>query len=126
MKNVKITKGDYEGQILKGHRYYYDYLHTGNSPDLFSIQTPNGDKTITSDFVDIEHYEQQCLQEELTRLSATVGDLVVIIRAGSGSYIHGWNNNIPPTITNITSRGYVEVDDGAARMFRPDVKIVNL
>lgn len=86
MKQVKIIEGKYKGQTFEGHRFYYDYLHTGSSPDLFMIKTPDEDATITSDSVDVQHYESQLLQEELVRLGANVGDMVKIIRSGSGSY----------------------------------------
>jgi hypothetical protein len=38
MKQVKIIDGKYAGQIFEGHSFYYDHLHTGNSPDLFTVK----------------------------------------------------------------------------------------
>lgn len=126
MKKVKVISGKYEGQIFDGHRFFYDYQYTGSSPDLFTIKTSDGDVTITSDKIDIEHYEVQLLEEELERLGAKVGDVVKIIRAGSGSFMRGWDNKVPHIITKITSGGYVEFDNGMGKMFRPDVEVVIL
>lgn len=124
MKKVKIISGKYDGQIFDGYRFFYDYKHTGSSPDLFTIKTSDGDVTITSDKIDVEHYEAQLLEDELKRLGANVGDTVNIIRAGSGSYMRGWDNKSLHTITKITSGGYVEFDNGMGKMFRPEVKVV--
>ena len=123
MKKVRIISGKYAGQILDGHRFYYDYLHTGNSPDLFTVITNNGEITITSDNIDVNHYENQLLEEQLERLGADVGDVVRIIRSGSGSYRKDWNEKALHKITRITASGYVQFDDGLAEMFRPDVEI---
>jgi hypothetical protein len=124
MKQVKIIDGKYAGQIFEGHRFYYDHLHTGSSPDLFIVKTPDGEITITSDRIDVEHYEKQLLDDELERLGAKVGDVVKIIRSGSGSYRHGWKEKTHHKITRITSHGYVQFDDGMAEMFRPDVEVI--
>lgn len=124
MRRVKVTSGEYAGKEYEGCRCYYDYLHTGNSPDLFIIKTPNGDKTVTSLQIDVAHYEAQLLEEEIKRLGAKVGDVVNIVCSGSGSYAEDWNENIPHQITNITSNGTVEFDNGLATMFRPDVEII--
>jgi len=123
MKQVKIIDGKYAGRIFEGHRFYFDHLHTGNSPDLFTVKTPEGEMTITSDRIDVEHYEKQLLREQLIRLGANIGDTVKIIRSGSGSYKRGWDEKAPHKITKITSSGYVQFDDGMAETFRPDVEI---
>lgn len=125
MKQVKVISGKYEGQIFDGHRFFYDYQYTGSSPDLFTIKTPDGDITITSDKIDVKHYEAQLLEEQLNRLGANVGDTVKIIRSGSGSYRRGWDDKALHKITKITSSGYVQFDDGLAETFRPDVEVVN-
>ena len=125
MKKVKIISGEYNGMVVDGHRFYLDNLHTGSSSDLFEIY-PNGErKVITSDKIDVVHYETQLLEDELKRLGANVGDVVIITRSGSGSYQKGWNVNETHIITKITPSGYVEFDNGLAKMFRPDVKIVS-
>lgn len=124
MKKVKIISGKYAGQIYDGHRFYYDYLHTGHSPDLFTIITGDGEITITSDKIDVDHYEKQLLEEQIERLRANVGNFVRIIRSGSGSYCKGWNEKELHKITKVTSSGYVQFDDGLADMFRPDVEVV--
>jgi hypothetical protein len=126
MRKVKVIDGKYSGQIFDGHRFYFDHLHTGNSPDLFTIETPEGRVTITSDRIDVEHYEEQLMIEELERLGAKVGDTVNIIRSGSGSYRKGWNDTVSHKITRITSNGYIQFDDGMAEMFRPDVEVVQI
>lgn len=124
MNKVKVISGEYAGKIFEGHRYYYDYRHTGSSPDLFFILTEDGEVTITSDKIDIKHYEDQLLIEELKRLGAKVGDTVRIVRSGSGSYCKGWKAKDTHKITRITSGGYVQFDEGMAEMFRPDVELV--
>lgn len=125
MKKVKIISGEYNGMIVDGHRFYLDHLHTGNSPDLFEVYIDGERKVITSDKIDVAYYENQLLEDELKRLGAKVGDVVTISRTGSGSYQKGWVVNDKHTITNISSNGYVEFDNGVAKMFRPDVKIVS-
>lgn len=124
MKKVKVINGKYDGQIFDGHRFFYDYQYTGSSPDLFTIKTPDGDVTITSDNIDVEHYEAQLLEEQLERLGAKIGDTVRIIRSGGGSYKRGWDEKVLHTITKITSGGYVQFDDGLAETFRPDVEVI--
>jgi hypothetical protein len=64
------------------------------------------------------------LDKELERLGAKVGDMVNIVRSGSGSYRHGWNDKDTHKITKITSNGYVQFDNGMAEMFRPDVEVI--
>ena len=125
MKKVKIISGEYKDMILDGHRFYLDHLHTGNSADLFEVYFKGERKVITSDKIDVAHYENQLLEDELNRLGARVGDVVTISRAGSGSYQRGWVVNDTHTITNVSPNGYVEFDNGLAKMFRPDVKIVS-
>ncbi|QHI73801.1 hypothetical protein [Aminipila terrae] len=124
MKKVKILMGEFSGCEFEGYRYYCDYLHTGNSPDLYIIKTPEGEMTVTSDKIDISHYEAQLLDEELTRLGAKVGDTVKIIRSGGGYFKNSWDSKIPHKITRITPSGYVQFDDGMGEMFRPDVEVI--
>lgn len=124
MKKVKVISGQYEGQIFEGHRFFYDYQYTGSSPDLFTIVTPTGNVTITSDKIDVNHYEAQLLEDELERLGAKVGDIVNIVRTGSGSFMRGWDDKVTHIITRITPSGYVEFDNGLGKMFRPDVCVV--
>lgn len=40
--------------------------------------------------------------------------------------MRGWDNKVPNIITNITSSGYVEFDNGMGKMFRPDVETATL
>lgn len=124
MKHVKILDGEYAGQILEGHRFYLDHLHTGNSPDLFTVKTPDGNMTITSDKIDVEFYEEQLLADELLRLGANIGDTVKITRTGSGWYRSGWDKDALHQITKISPSGYVEFDHGMGQMFRPDVELI--
>lgn len=66
MKKVKVISGEFGGNTFDGHRFYYDYKHIGSSPDLFMIATSDGEKTITSDKVDVEHYEKQLFKMKST------------------------------------------------------------
>lgn len=124
---VKITdkKHKYFGQELEGYCFYYDYQHTGNSPDIYIIKTPEGERKILSTQIDVEHYENQRLYKEIERLGANVGDKVRIIKSGSGGSKVGFNLNEPHIITNISPSGHVYFDNGMADMFRPTVEIVS-
>ncbi|WP_138753555.1 hypothetical protein [Paenibacillus sinopodophylli] len=123
-KTVKVTDPNHNlfGQELAGARVYFDIHHTGNSPDLYLIVTPNGEQRILSTQIDEKHYDDQGREEGLKRLGAKVGDVVMITRSGSGSSNAGFSTNVPHTITAICKYGDdVTFDNGEARMFRPDV-----
>ncbi|MFY0545477.1 hypothetical protein [Brevibacillus sp. H7] len=126
MKKVKVTdpRSPYFGQELEGYCWYYDYLHTGDSPDLYIVKTPEGKKQLLSTQIDEKHYEAQELAEEIERLGANVGDTVMILRTGSGSSVAGFSTKVPHVISHISSSGTVTFDNGAATMFRPDVERV--
>lgn len=124
---VKIIDKDspYFGQEVEGHRWYYDHLHTGDSPDLFVIQTSDGEKQILSTGIDIDHYKNQLLTREKNRLSASVGDEVMITKSGSGSFCRGWDISTPHFISEICSSGHIYFDgypNGGACIFRPEVQ----
>lgn len=114
----------YYGQELEGYCVYYDVNHTGSSPDLFHIKTPDGNVPILSTKIDAKHYWDQRRQEQIERLGANVGDIVIITRSGGGSFNRGFDLKEPHKITSIDSSGYVEFDNGEAKTFRPDVTIV--
>lgn len=125
---VKITDKDhkYFGQELPGACVYYDIYHQGNGgPDLFFIRTPEGEQNILSTSIDTGHYWNQRRQEEIDRIGANVGDMVRIIRGGSGGCDAGFDWNAPHVITKIDSSGHVEWDHGAAFGFRPDVEVLH-
>jgi hypothetical protein len=127
MTTVKVIdpKSPYYGQEFEGGCFYYDVYHTGDSPDLFIIKTPDGDKQILSTSIDTEHYWNQRRQEHIERLGADVGDTVIITRSGGGSCKRSFDISIPHKITAIDSGGHVKFDDGEATFFRPDMIKVN-
>lgn len=127
MATIKVTdpKNPYCGQELEGGCFYYDIYHTGSSPDLFLIKTPDGEKQILSTSIDTEHYWNQRRQEHIDKLGANVGDTVIITRSGSGYSKRNFDISIPHKITAIDSSGYVKFDDGEATYFRPDVTKVS-
>ena len=120
---------EYYGQELQGCCVYYDYKHIGNGgPDLYEAFTPDGDRfTISSERIDVDHYEAQRLKEEINILGANVGDTVMIIEAGSGGYSKDWDISKPHVISKISSGGSVWFDnypEGGAYIFRPKVTLV--
>lgn len=123
MTTVKVTdpKSPYCGQELEGDCIYYDVNHTGSSPDLFLIKTPDGEKQMLSTGIDTEHYWNQRRQKHIDKLGANVGDTVIVTRSGGGYSKINFDLSIPHKITEIDSSGYVKFDDGEATYFRPDV-----
>ncbi|SFG06848.1 hypothetical protein SAMN05660649_00552 [Desulfotomaculum arcticum] len=124
---VRVIDPDspYYGQEFEGGCVYYDVYHTGDSPDLFLIKTPEGEKIILSTSIDTEHYWNQRRQEQIERLGANVGDTVIITRSGGGCFTRDFDCSKPHKITKIDSSGYVEFDGGLAKTFRPDVILVD-
>jgi hypothetical protein len=126
---VKVTdpESPYCGQEFEGNCVYYDLYHTGSSPDLFNIKTPEGSVNLLSTQIDEDHYWNQRRQEHIERLGADVGDTVIVTQYGGGSFDRNFKYHEPHLITKIDSSGYVEFDNGAAKTFRPDVtKVENL
>ncbi|EGW40490.1 hypothetical protein [Desulfosporosinus sp. OT] len=123
---VKVIdpQSPYCGQEFEGGCLYYDINHTGSSPDLFQIKTPEGERRILSTSIDVEHYWNQRRDEHIKKLGANVGDTVLITRSGGGSFKQGFDLLKPHKITGINSSGYVEFDNGEATTFRPDVKVI--
>jgi len=123
---VKVIdlRSPYCGQEFEGGCVYYDIYHTGDSPDLFLIKTPQGERQILSTSIDVEHYWNQRRDEHIKKLGADVGDIVLITRSGGGSFKLGFDCLKPHKITGIDSSGYVEFDNGEATIFRPDVKVI--
>jgi hypothetical protein len=133
-KELKILITDpndeFVGQKLTGHCVFYDVYYRGGTgqpiEDLFLATLPDGSKKkYLSSQINTMHYEGQLLEEEIERLGAKVGDIVKIVRTGSGSYSSGFKADEPQTITKIDSTGYVEFSNGIARMFRPDVEVIS-
>lgn len=125
---VKITdpKSKYFGQEFDGGCAYCDVYHTGDSPDLYIVKTPDGDKRFLSTQIDVDYYKAQRLVEEIERLGAKVGDRVIITRSGSGCSKADFKIDESHVITDIDYMGYVDFDNGAAKNFRPDVKVVSV
>ena len=123
---VKVIdpKSSYCGQEFEGGCVYYDIYHTGSSPDLFLIKTPEGDKQILSTSIDVDHYWNQRRAEHIKHLGADVGDTVLITRSGGGYSKQGFDYSTPHKIKGINSSGYVELDNGEATIFRPDVQVI--
>lgn len=123
---VKIIDRGHElyGHILDGSRSYYDVHHTGNSPDLFSVEVEGLRMQVLSTQVDVEHYDAQLLAKEMARLGAKVGDTVTITKTGSGCYSSGWAKAGSHEITKIDPSGHVEFDGGEGSMFRPEVQVI--
>jgi hypothetical protein len=127
MAMVKVIdpKSPYCGKEFEGGCLYYDVYHNGNSPDLFIIKTPDGEKQILSTSIDNEHYWNQRRQEHIERLGADIGDMVIITRPGGGWSKKNFDISTPHKITAIDSSGYVNFDGEEATYFRPDVIKIN-
>ncbi|MDH6371786.1 hypothetical protein M2444_003585 [Paenibacillus sp. PastF-3] len=114
------------GQELGGSRIYFDYYHRGGKPDLYQAEAPEGGfYRLLTNQIDEEHYEAQELAREVERLSANVGDTVMITRMGSGGSKANFDIKEPHVITKITPSGTVYFDDGEANGFRPDVIVIS-
>lgn len=125
MKVKVIDKENkYYGMEFDGHCIYYDIDHTGHSPDLYNIHTPDGDMQILSTKIDEQHYWNQRRDEEIKKLGANIGDTVIIKRMGSCSCYHDFDTAVPHIITEIDSTGHVDFDNGRAKCFRPDIEVV--
>jgi len=121
-------KSEYLNQEFKGACIYYDIHHTGgnNVVDLFRAEIKPGEKkTFYSTQIDVPHYENQLLQERINELGANVGDTVIILELGSGSYKAKFDMSKPYLITNITSSGHVQFNNGEADIFRPKIQKIN-
>ncbi|SPF54089.1 conserved hypothetical protein [Candidatus Desulfosporosinus infrequens] len=118
------SQSPYCGQKFEGGCVYYDIHHTGSSPDLFIIKTPEGLKQILSTSIDVDHYWSQVREEQIERLGAEVGDTVLISREGGGTFKRGFDYSKPHKISRIDSSGHVEFDNGEATIFRPNVKVI--
>lgn len=72
-----------------------------------------------------EFKKSDCLAYEIQQLGANVGDVVKIIKRGSGWYNGTFDSSLDHKITGIDWTGHVEFDDGVAVMYRPEVEIVS-
>lgn len=123
---VKVTDKNHPlyNQEFDGYRFYFDYLHTGDSPDIFIIKTDKGEMKILSTQIDEESYEKQEIEEAIKTIGGNVGDTVMIVESGSGSFKANFSYDVPHVITKITPSGHVEFDNGEATIFRPKVKVL--
>ena len=116
--------------IVDGHRFYLDHLHTGSSPDLFEIY-PNGErKVITSDKIDVEHYEAQLLEDELKRLATKYSKERDIFYLGRGlDYVVAMEGSLKlKEISYIHSEAYAsgELKHGPIALITEDTPVVAL
>ncbi|MDU7948730.1 MAG: hypothetical protein E7J31_09840 [Clostridium sp.] len=128
MFDIKVIdkESEFYGQSLKGSCFYYDIKHTGDSDDLYIAETKDGRKIkLLSSQIDEEYYHKQELQEVSNELGASIGDSVLILEGGSGSYSRGWKKEGIHVITNIDFTGHVTFDNGSATIFRPKLQLVN-
>lgn len=127
MFDIKIIdfESEFYGQTLKGSCFYYDINHTGDSDDLYIAVTKDGRKIkLLSSQIDEEYYHSQELEKVIKKLGAKIGDKVVILETGSGSYSSYWKQEGVHNITDIDSTGHITFDNGSATIFRPKVKVV--
>lgn len=128
MFDIKIIdkESEFYGQSLKGSCLYYDIKHTGDSDDLYIAETKDGRKiNLLSSQIDEEYYRKQELQEVRKQLGVGIGDNVIILEGGSGSYSRDWEKEGIHVVTNIDSTGHVTFDGGRATIFRPRLQLVN-
>ena len=125
--NVTVTDKTHVhyGKTFEGRRIFFDYQYTGNSPDVFQIITANGKETILSTQIDADDYERQEIEKEMARLGAKAGDVVKIIKSGSGSYSANFEEEDIHVITTISPSGHVTFDEGEATIFRPIVQVIS-
>ncbi|WP_144054979.1 hypothetical protein [Clostridium thermobutyricum] len=66
----------------------------------------------------------KAVKKFIESLGANVGDKVIVLQGGSGSYSSDWDNEGEHTITDIDFAGNVEFDNGKAKIFRPRIKLI--
>lgn len=115
---INDPNSEYFGQEFDGGCVYYDLYHTGSSPDLYIVKTPDGERRYLSTQIDEDHYKAQLFTEEVERLGAKVGDKVIITRTGGGTFRAGFKADEPHIITGIDYLGYVKFDNGTAECFK--------
>lgn len=128
MFDIRIIdkESEFYGQSLKCSCFYYDIKHTGDSDDLYIAETKDGRKIkLLSSQIDEEYYHKQELKEVSKQLGASIGDSVLILEGGSGSYSRDWKKEGIHVITNIDFTGHVTFDSGSATIFRPKLQLVN-
>ncbi|WWU66656.1 hypothetical protein QJR26_18100 (plasmid) [Clostridium baratii] len=64
------------------------------------------------------------LEKFIEALGAKIGDRVIILKEGSGSYTSQWNLEGEHLITDIDYIGYVTFDYGEATIFKPKVTVI--
>lgn len=128
MFEIKVIdkNSKYFGETLKGSVCYYDIKHTGNSDDLYIAVTEDGEKVkLLSSQIDEEFYHEQELEQVTKEIGAKIGDKVIILKDGSGSYKKDWQQEGVHVVTKIDFTGHVTFDDGMATIFRPKLELVS-
>ena len=127
---IKITdKEDPNcGKVYEGEMIYCDVLHgrkiDGQIQDLYVVNIDGEEKQYMTRQIDADYYYKQKQEEEEARLGFKVGDIVKILKTGSGSVSRGFYEKDTHVVTDICWTGNVEFDNGLARMFRPKVEVV--
>lgn len=127
MLDIKVIdkKSRYYGQTLKGYIFYYDIKHTGDSDNVYIAISHEGENIqFLSSQIDESYYNKQELAQVIEKLGANIGDTVLILKGGSGSYKKDWEQEGPHIITDIDFTGHITFDNGNAIIFRPKVKVI--
>ncbi|WP_027633450.1 hypothetical protein [Clostridium hydrogeniformans] len=128
MFDIKVIdkENEFYGETLKGGCFYYDVKHTGDSDDLYVATTKDGRKIkLLSSQIDEEYYHRQKLEKVVEEIGTKIGDTVIILKGGSGSYSREWKFEGEHIITNVDFTGHVTFDNGNATIFRPKVQVVS-
>jgi hypothetical protein len=124
MVTITDKNSQYHGQQFWGYVCYYDIQHTGNGPDLFILETPEGKRHFLSTQIDVKDYWERERERHIKNLGANVGDRVRILKGGGGCFSADWKQEDVHTITHINTSGNVTFDNDAATIFRPVVERV--
>ncbi len=118
------------GKNCTGSLCYHDVHHTGEGPDLFSVECEEKKYQVLSTIIDVEHYNQQLIKEVVEELGANIGDMVMVAHAGGGSFSAEWSYDVPHKITKISPSENIQFDGGCGKpgggsKFRPKVTLIN-
>ena len=126
-KTVLVTDSSHYlyGQRLKGGISYHDYYHTGNGPDLFSLETANGEKvSILSTGIDVADFNEQCLAEVVADVGVSIGDIVIVEKFGSGCYAESFSRDGENVVSGISADGSVSFNDNTSYSYKPVLRVV--